>query len=359
MTAESEKPERKAIGAAMEGGGYYNRHSAMQAAGISALMPDWEKTVREVTLDDGPIVIADYGSSQGRNSMAPMRIAIEEIRARTGAATPINVIHTDLPSNDFAALFTALENDPSSYLAGTSNVFPSAVGRTYFEQIFPAASVHLGWNTWTLQWLSGSAINAPDCLHVQHSLVPDVRARLRQRQAEDWRRFLECRSRELKVGAKMVTAFVVYVAGEMGLEEINGELWNTVQDLGREGLLSDDEQLRMTLPIAGRSIDDIRAPFGEQGKFADLKIEKVEILKVPDPAWTAFQIDSDARQFGISHASTKRAYAGPTIAGVLESRADKQVVLDKLFDRFALRIAATPRPHECNLALVILAKGAN
>ena len=358
MDKRTDASERNAAGAAMEGGGFYNRHSAMQASGIAAIMPDWEKTVRDIEIDNGPIVIVDYGSSQGRNSMAPMRVAIEKIRARTGAPTPIEVIHTDLPTNDFAALFTTLEDDPSSYLAGTSNVFPSAIGRTYFEQILPTASVHLGWNTWTLQWLSGDAILTPDHLYVQHSRSPDVRTRLRQRQADDWRRFLECRAKELKVGAKLVTAFVGMVDDEMGLEQINGALWNSVQDLGHDGILSDNEQLQMTLPIAPRTIDDIRAPFGDQGTFVGLTIEKVDIFNVPDPVWEAFQLDGDARQFGVSQANIKRAYAAPTIASALGSRADKQFVMDQLFDRFASRIAAKPRAHECKLAVVVLTKSA-
>ena len=65
----------------MEGGGFYNRHSALQAAGIARLLPYLEQAARSVEIGDEPVVIADYGSSQGRNSMAPMRIAIEELRA--------------------------------------------------------------------------------------------------------------------------------------------------------------------------------------------------------------------------------------------------------------------------------------
>ena len=170
--------------AAMEGGGFYNKHSSMQAAGNASLLPHWAKMVREVALDGTPIVVADYGSSQGRNSMAPMRMAIEGISARTGAATPIQIVHTDLPTNDFAVLFSEL-SEPSSYMAGVPDVYPSAIGRSYFEQILPANSVHLGWNTWTLHWLSGEPIDAPDHAYVMLSQDTNVLARLKQRQADD------------------------------------------------------------------------------------------------------------------------------------------------------------------------------
>jgi hypothetical protein len=48
------------------------------------LTPSFRKprAVRNIVLDPGdePVVIADYGSSQGKNSLAPMRIAIRNLR---------------------------------------------------------------------------------------------------------------------------------------------------------------------------------------------------------------------------------------------------------------------------------------
>lgn len=156
------KSHVKPMGAAMEGDGFYNRNSAMQAAGIARLLPYWEAAVSSVPLDGSPITIADYASSQGRNSMAPMRVAIDELRSRGSGSTPITVVHTDLPTNDFVALFTALNDEPHSYLNGTANVYASAIGRSYFHPLFPAGTVLLGWNAWSVHWMSGEPINAPD-----------------------------------------------------------------------------------------------------------------------------------------------------------------------------------------------------
>jgi hypothetical protein len=89
--------------AAMQGGGFYNRNSGLQAANLTSALPLLEEAARSVA-GAGSVVIADYGSSQGRNSMRPMRAAIEVLRARAGSERPIEVIHTDLPSNDFASL---------------------------------------------------------------------------------------------------------------------------------------------------------------------------------------------------------------------------------------------------------------
>ena len=104
--------------APMEGGGAYNRSSHIQAAGLSPAVPLLQRAASVVSLSDASeaIVIADYGSSEGRNSLSPMAVAIGALRERVGPNRAISVVHTDLPSNDFSALFETLDNDPDSYL---------------------------------------------------------------------------------------------------------------------------------------------------------------------------------------------------------------------------------------------------
>jgi hypothetical protein len=61
----------------MEAGGSYNLHAKVPAGGGNLALPYLEEAARCCTLPPGrdPIVIADYGSSQGKNSLAPMRAA--------------------------------------------------------------------------------------------------------------------------------------------------------------------------------------------------------------------------------------------------------------------------------------------
>src|ERR1700723_1366411 len=87
----------------MEGKGAYNRYAKLPAGGGALALPLWEKAVRSVELETGerPIVIADYGSSQGKNSLAPMRVAIRTLRTRVGNERAVVVIHVDQHANDF------------------------------------------------------------------------------------------------------------------------------------------------------------------------------------------------------------------------------------------------------------------
>ena len=120
----------------MEGHGVYNRSSRVQAAGLSPAMPLLEQAARTVALSAAPqpIVIADYGSSVGHNSLDPLVVAISALRERVGPEWAISIVHTDLPDNDFTALFRMLTTDPNSYLRGDPAVFTLAVGRSFYEQ---------------------------------------------------------------------------------------------------------------------------------------------------------------------------------------------------------------------------------
>jgi hypothetical protein len=275
--------DTKILTTAMEGGGFYNRNSDLQLAGIALALPFLEEAALSISFGSGePLVIADYGSSQGRNSMLPMGLAIDTLRARAGSERVVEVIHTDQPSNDFASLFTALRDESNSYLAGKAAIFVSAVGRSYFDPILPPGRVHLGWTSWALHWMSRNPVDVPD--HCWASMGASAAAHeVVQRQlADDWRRFLLARSTEMRIGAKLVSLFIGRTPHTYGFDWVFGEFWRTVKEMGQEGLISPQEELHITFPVGWRSVADIEAPFCD-GPFAGLSLELATVMEGPDP----------------------------------------------------------------------------
>jgi hypothetical protein len=139
----------------MEGAGAYNRNSKLQAVGASLGLPLFAKAVEDIRLNGGdePIVIADYGSSQGKNSLAPVGVAVKALRRRAGRERPICVFHVDLPSNDFSSLFEVAQSDPDSYILHEPNVFPCAIGRSFYRSVLPPGSVDVAWSSYAAHWL--------------------------------------------------------------------------------------------------------------------------------------------------------------------------------------------------------------
>src|SRR6185437_8017168 len=189
----------------MEGQGAYNRHVQRPNAAGALAIPLLEQAARAIEAPpaDRPFVIADYGSSQGRNSLRPLRAAISAVRERVGLERPICVVHTDLPDNDFGSLFQVLRTDPDSYLHGQPNVYYNAIGRSFYESVLPPKEVSLGWSSYAACWLSRVPTYIPGHFH-------DLRATGSAREAfdaqagTDWETFLALRSRELRPTGRLV-----------------------------------------------------------------------------------------------------------------------------------------------------------
>jgi hypothetical protein len=345
---------------AMEGGGYYNRNSGLQEAGIRLALPLLAAAAEAAPIDGAggsPLVIADYGSSQGRNSMAPMALAIDGLRARAGAERPIEVVHTDLPSNDFTALFMALQDENASYLANRPGVFPSAVGRSYFEPILPAGRVLLGWNTWTLHWLSCSPADVADNVMAVFSPSGSGLDEALNQSAKDWSSFLAARSAELAPGGRLVSLSMGATPELHGWDwAIGEELWGAAADMADEGLLTTAELTRFTIPVVGRTEADLAAPFAA-GAFHGLSLEYAKVVEGPDPFWEEFQATGDAVQFGQRWKGMLRAVSGPIATAALASRPNRDALVDELFERLETRIAASPRRHRHFIAIAVVSKG--
>jgi SAM dependent carboxyl methyltransferase len=348
--------------APMEGHGAYNRNSRVQAAGSSPAVPLLEDAARTVAIAPAPeaIVIADYGSSEGHNSLVPMAAAIRVLREQAGAQRAISVVHTDLPGNDFSALFATLANDPDSYLRGDPAVFASAVGRSFYEQILPTGAVTLGWSSWALQWLSRTPGPIPDQVQVAYSRDAAARAAYTQQAADDWQNFLTSRGRELRPGARLVALTMALTDdGDFGYRSLLVALYAALLALVDEGFIGADEARRMAIPTVGRTRADLAAPFAADGCFAGLSIEHLDVFEGEDRIWQQFERDRDAGEFGARWAAFSRASVFPTLAlGLAGGRNDPRVTafMGKLEAGLAARLAAAPEPMSIPLASIVLVK---
>ncbi|TLH72673.1 SAM-dependent methyltransferase [Mycolicibacterium cosmeticum] len=340
------------------GSGFYTAGSRLQAAGLKRAIALFEQTAQAVPIPSAPrpIVIADYGAANGHNSLLPISAAIAVLRKRTRPEHSILVTHTDVPDNDFSALFRVLDEDPDSYLKKDHATYASAVGRSFYTQIIPSNSVNLGWSAWAVLWLGRVPGPVPDHIHASFSADAAVRAAHDKQAAFDWHEFVAFRGRELCPGGRaVVITMAVSDDGEFGYRPVLQAVMAELTELVARGVITEAELVRMNLPIVGRRAGDFLAPFAPSGRLEQLSVEHLEVFDAEDRFWQRYRSDRDAAHFGSEWAAFVRAAVFPTLAAVLPT--DRRTAFcDALEAGVAARLAAEPEQMRIPLALVVLHK---
>ncbi len=345
----------------MEGKGAYNAHAKLQAGGIALALPLLEKAVRNIELGAGdqPVMIADYGSSQGKNSLAPMRVAIESLRPRLLPNRPIFVFHIDQPSNDFNTLFEVLDADSDRYAQDHPNVYPCAIGRSFYQQVLPPHSVHLGWCSYAAVWLSQIPARIPGHFLPLRSTGPE-RATFQRQAAQDWKAFLFLRAAELRPAGRLVVVLpALNDEGISGLEHLMDHANAVLADMVHEGALGAEERERMVLGTCPRRTRDLLAPFQPDGNFHDLTVEYCEPVSLPDSAWADYECGGNKEALAAKHALFFRSTFIASLAlGLTEAHNAERcrIFADRFETGLKRRLADQPAPLHSFVQMIVLAK---
>jgi hypothetical protein len=345
----------------MQEKGAYNRNAQLQAGGAALALPRLERAVHDVALEPrtGPIVIADYGSSQGKNSLVMMRTVLRLLRARLAPEWPIVVFHIDQPANDFNTLFTVLESDPDRYVLDEPNVFPCAIGRSFYEQVLPDDFVDLGWCSYAAQWLSRSPMPIPGHFMAVFA-TGDVRAAFERQAAQDWDTFLSRRASELRAGGRLVVVLpALDDDGAFGFDGLLNHANAVLGDMVADGELLADERACMVVGGYPRRKRDLLAPFQREATFQRLVVESCEVAQLPDAAWAAYERHHDPEVLATQHAGLFRAVFVPTLALGLSHAADANACHafgDRVEARLRRRLTSHPVPVHTFVETMVLTK---
>jgi hypothetical protein len=342
----------------MEGGGSYNRQAFVPAGAAILALPYLEQAVQKLVLEQGDhsVVIADYGSSQGKNSLAPMRTAIKALRGRVGAERPIFVVHIDQAANDFNTLFKVLDRDPQRYSAEDANVFPSAIGRSFYENVLPREYVHLGWSSYAAVWLSRIPMRIPGHF-MSLASTPEVRKVFAAQAAQDWKLFLSLRSRELRAAGRLVVVLpAVNEEGVTGFEPLFRYANSALTEIVVEGTITEDECARMELGAYPRRRSELMAPFTAEGGFSGMTVEHCELFGLPDAAWTDYEHDQNKERLVDRHVGFFRSIFVPSLATAITDSRKQEVFASAISQKLKQRMIDQPVAFHSFVQTMVLAK---
>jgi hypothetical protein len=326
----------------MTGHGFYSANSRPQHVAAAVAYPYLAAAAAAIPTSPSPLTIGDLGCAGGANEMEPMALAVGSLRGR--ATAPIEVVHTDLPENDFGPLFELL-GSLSSYTAGQRDIYPLVAGRTLYGPLLPDERLHLAWSGTTLHWLSSMPTTVTGEVYSNLTTGP-AREALRQRAEEDWNGFLRERARELvDAGELVLVAGASQPDGRSGAEALFTVVGDTLAAMAAAGRLRPNELDRIFYPTWNRTPDEWLAPFhGPLGHELEVLDSRLDASDDAD-TYPQYERDGDAAAFAEAYTGFVRAVTEHPFFRSLDtdrSPADRAAVVEDFYQRLQAALAGHP-----------------
>jgi indole-3-acetate O-methyltransferase len=341
----------------MRGDGYYSASCGGQGLVIDRALPLILEAIDALdpASSDAVFAIADFGAADGGTSIGMFHALLTELRKRA-PDRPITLTHTDLPYNDFSTLFRLvhglLPGREADGLRNFHGVFSFASGTSFHQQIFPDATLSLGFSASAMHWLSRLPTPLVDHVHAATASGAE-RAAFAAQAAADWEAILLHRARELVPGGQLV--FANFCSDEAGrysgatggrnLFETLARLWRALHE---DGTIMSEELSGATFMQYNRTIAEYRAPFDDPASAvsrAGLVLEHCSSVITPIGR---FVEGEDAAAFAAKSASSLRAFSESTFFGALDPgrpQTERQVILDRFYRAYEAEVASAPRDY--------------
>ncbi|MCL6284241.1 class I SAM-dependent methyltransferase [Ruegeria sp. 2012CJ41-6] len=353
----------------MVGHGFYDDNSAPQWEATAHVLPWLEEAATTLDLSGpGAITLADFGCSEGRNSVAVMQRVVAALRARSDR--PIRTIHSDLPTNDFSGLFQRL-NPETGRVFEADNVYSSAVGGTMFRQVLPPGSVQIAMTFNAIGFLSRRPLdslpgyifpNGPSALNpVGHVSAAEQSAFAQQADA-DLRSFALARAAELAPGGKLLIE--VFGAGDRlrTCDGIYDVLNDAVLDALKAGMLTQEAYARYYQPVYMRRLEEVVAPFQDPSSelSALFSQERSELYEIPVSFVEAFKQNGNVADYAKAYTDFFRAFTETSLRLNLSDCDNLEALVHYIYTRAEQRLRETPERYPFNyiaMAVMLTRKG--
>ncbi|KAK6347640.1 hypothetical protein TWF718_005479 [Orbilia javanica] len=298
----------------MSSGNTYNDNCHQQTAVLKASLHLFDD------IELGPnVTIADYGCSQGSNSVMMM----QHVLKRMPPSSTASLIFEDLPSNEFSSLIKLLPELCSSN--PSLKIYPSLVPRSFYESVLTPNTVDIGFTSCTIHWLKRMPEIKPPTETVEEYYSKRY-ARNAPSAKEDFHEFLTYRGQEIKSGGYLIIGCL----GGFTKEELAGSykdatvirhkaVFKAVEKLVEQGVLPQEAVANINVPIHDRLVEDFLSGIEE---LKDTWVmEKYERKLVSHPAYYKYlSIVKDADREGKIAAA--KEYAGTNIDWILAIMGD-------------------------------------
>jgi len=299
----------------------------------------------------GAFGVADYGAGTGATSVHSMRTAVAAVRERD-AGVPVLAVHNDVITSDFTTLFANVAGAESHLELGGGPVYSTAAAGSFYAQVVPAGTVHLGLCSNASHWYREQpAVSVPGGMYFS-AAERGEREKLADQAGADWSEFLAARAAELAPGGRLFVEGIGRIEDPDGAERVSASrllrvMWDVAVGLSDEGRLDRGVLDRYVFPVYCRSVAEATAPVRDGGALAGaLAVASADVDEVPNPYWEQLERDGDRDAYAAAYTAFVRAFSESALAAHLFEPGARGIepaaLCDEYFARFRAATAADP-----------------
>ncbi|PNP60839.1 hypothetical protein FNYG_14459 [Fusarium nygamai] len=261
---------------------HYNERSEIQNAAMKAgldLIPSFS--------DRDNLVVVDYGTAQGANSIEPVKKAISTLP--DGAVA--SLIFEDTPFNDFGTLAKTV-SDNFTNQDSTIQIVPSLVPLGFYQQVVPTGQADIGFSWSSFNYLENSPAVSLDATASPAEFAVARHKALAAAAHTDLVKLPKLRAKETRSGGYLIAAIGGQAPeGESTPSKPGSQVLQAgLMRMVGEGKLALAELMQMALfPGHERTPKEIEAALKDEAVAPLWQVESMEPKLIVQPAWHVYQ----------------------------------------------------------------------
>ncbi len=312
------------------------------------LASDWGIECTNNFNNQNNVVLMDYGAADGGTASEFWGQIIKKI-TDNNSNVDITLIGNDLYTNDNQSLIKNL----SLHSLGHEKISTLMCAGSFYDQLVPSEFVDFGFSATAMHWLNKKIETLSDHTHVLASNNQTAKNDFLNQALFDWNQILEKRSRELKVGGKLLTVNLSrdsenrYLGNNGGKTvNVHDEVHSIWKELQNEKLISEAEYQRGTIQNFYKSPEEFISPLKNKDSNAyknGLRLIKERTVYVECPYKEKWTQNNNTEEFSVGLMETIRSWSRHSFLSALDPRNDITInPVDVLYERLTKRISSDP-----------------
>ena len=352
----------------MKGEGYYSKKTAGAKNAIDSIQEILESAILSLPQTD-TLRFADFGAADGGTSQELWYNLINLLR-KGGDKRALEVIYTDLASNDFSTLFRTMqgmgENANLAYQEEFENVYVHACGTGFHRQLVTSGTLSLGFSATAMHYVSEKPCQILDHVHMVGASKLE-QEKFKRQALKDWEAILCARANELEPGGR-------FICINFGIDENERYLGNTgansmFESFNRHwrdhldnGIITEEEFISATFPQHYRTVAEFSRPFIGNDCLANeigLKLNKCFTKLTKCPYQQQFKNNKKIvtpTEFAKDFIPTIRSWSETVFRSALKGRTclEADHIIESFYKNYENEVVSNPSDHSMDYVHIVM-----